>query len=75
MIFVDIDDNGPGIDPMLAQNMFEPFMRAERSRSRATGGSGLGLTISRAIARAHNGDVRLENRTTGGLRATISFQV
>ena len=74
MIFVDIDDDGPGIDPTLAENMFEPFMRAERSRSRSTGGSGLGLTISRAIARAHNGDVRVENRSTGGLRATISFQ-
>ena len=74
MIFVDIDDDGPGIDPTLAENMFEPFMRAERSRSRSTGGSGLGLTISRAIARAHNGDVRVENRSIGGLRATISFQ-
>jgi len=54
--------------------MFEPFMRAERSRSRTTGGSGLGLTISRAIARAHGGDVTLENRSEGGLRATISFK-
>ncbi|MFN3618692.1 ATP-binding protein [Sphingorhabdus sp.] len=74
MIFVDIDDEGPGIDPALAESMFEPFTRAERSRSRSTGGSGLGLTISRAIARAHGGDVRLENRTAGGLRATISFK-
>lgn len=74
LIFVDIDDNGPGIDPALAENMFEPFTRAERSRSRSTGGSGLGLTISRAIARAHGGDVRLHNRSEGGLRATISFK-
>ena len=75
MVFVDIDDEGPGIDPALAENMFEPFMRAERSRSRSTGGSGLGLTISRAIARAHGGDVRLQNRDKGGLRATISFKL
>lgn len=75
MVFVDIDDDGPGIDAGLAENMFEPFVRAERSRSRSTGGSGLGLTISRAIARAHGGDVRLENRSTGGLRATISFKL
>lgn len=74
LVFVDIDDNGPGIDPDLAENLFEPFMRAERSRSRSTGGSGLGLTISRAIARAHGGDVCLENRKAGGLRATISFR-
>ena len=75
MIFVDIDDDGPGIDPAMADSMFEPFVRAERSRSRSTGGSGLGLTISRAIARAHGGDVVLRNRTAGGLRATMSFQI
>lgn len=75
MIFVDVDDDGPGIDPATAESMFEPFVRAERSRSRSTGGSGLGLTISRAIARAHGGDVVLHNRATGGLRVTMSFKV
>lgn len=75
MVQVVIEDEGPGIDPALAETMFEPFTRAERSRSRTTGGSGLGLTISRAIARAHGGDVTLENRSEGGLRATISFKV
>lgn len=74
MVFVDVDDNGPGIDPALTESIFEPFVRAERSRSRSTGGSGLGLTIARAIARAHGGDVRLENRSAGGLRASISFK-
>ena len=66
-----IEDNGSGIAPDLIDFMFEPFTRAETSRSRATGGSGLGLTIARAIARAHNGDVILENRAEGGLRASI----
>lgn len=75
MIFVDIDDDGPGIDPATAESIFEPFVRAERSRSRSTGGSGLGLTISRAIARAHGGDVVLRNRAEGGLRATMSFKL
>lgn len=74
LVFVDVDDNGPGIDPALTESIFEPFVRAERSRSRSTGGSGLGLTIARAIARAHGGDVRLENRSAGGLRASISFK-
>ena len=72
-ILVEIADEGPGIDASLTESMFEPFTRAEKSRSRATGGSGLGLTISRAIARAHGGDVVLENRSEGGLKATISF--
>ncbi len=66
-----IEDNGPGIAPDLIDSMFEPFARSETSRSRATGGSGLGLTIARAIARAHHGDVLLENRAEGGLRATL----
>lgn len=74
MVHVIIEDEGPGIDPALADSLFEPFVRAERSRSRTTGGSGLGLTISRAIARAHGGDVVLENRAEGGLRATLSFK-
>lgn len=69
-----VDDEGPGIDPDMIESMFEPFTRAEKSRSRATGGSGLGLTIARAIARAHGGDVTLQNRSQGGLRATLSFQ-
>jgi signal transduction histidine kinase len=69
-----VDDDGPGIDPDMIDSMFEPFTRAEKSRSRATGGSGLGLTIARAIARAHRGDVTLQNRSEGGLRAILSFR-
>ncbi len=72
-VSIEIDDDGPGIDPTLTESMFEPFTRAEKSRSRTTGGSGLGLTISRAIARAHGGDVVLQNRSEGGLKATLSF--
>ncbi len=68
-----IDDNGPGVSPDLVNAMFEPFARAETSRSRLTGGSGLGLTIARAIARSHNGDIRLENRDSGGLRVTLEL--
>jgi signal transduction histidine kinase len=71
-VTICIDDNGPGIDGASIESMFEPFARAETSRNRASGGSGLGLTIARAIARAHGGDVLLENRETGGLRATLT---
>jgi signal transduction histidine kinase len=71
---VEICDDGPGIPPELIVGIFEPFARTDASRNRATGGSGLGLTIARAIARSHGGDVSLENRPEGGLRATISFK-
>jgi signal transduction histidine kinase len=71
--FVDItiDDEGPGLPPEQLERMFEPFVRAEESRNRAHGGTGLGLTIARAIARSHGGDVILENRDERGLRATL----
>jgi signal transduction histidine kinase len=68
---VMVDDNGPGISAEEIEDMFAPFVRADASRNRATGGSGLGLTIARAIARSHGGDVVLSNRAGGGLRATL----
>jgi signal transduction histidine kinase len=69
---IRIDDSGPGIPDGDIEAVFLPFRRLETSRSRETGGTGLGLTIARTIARAHGGDVRLENRPDGkGLRAEI----
>lgn len=70
-----IDDNGPGIPQDQIESMFEPFARAEKARNRATGGTGLGLTIARAIARSHDGDVKLENRAEGGLRAILELRL
>jgi signal transduction histidine kinase len=72
-VIITIDDRGPGIDAAEVDAMFEPFARADTSRNRASGGSGLGLTIARAIARAHGGDVSLQNRETGGLRAMLTI--
>jgi signal transduction histidine kinase len=66
-------DDGPGIPEAELEHVFDPFVRLEGSRSRETGGAGLGLAITRSIARAHGGDVRLENRAEGGLRAVLSL--
>jgi signal transduction histidine kinase len=68
-----IDDDGPGIPDAQLENVFDPFTRLETSRSRETGGAGLGLPIARAILRAHGGDVVLTNRAGGGLRAVVSM--
>ncbi len=51
--------------------MFEPFVRLETSRSMETGGSGLGLTLVKAIAEGHGGSITLESRSEGGLRARL----
>ena len=51
--------------------VLEPFYRVEPSRSRETGGSGLGLTLARAAAQAHGGALELENRPEGGLTARL----
>jgi signal transduction histidine kinase len=66
-----IDDDGLGIPEDKLEEVFQPFVRLEASRNSATGGVGLGLTLARTIAREHGGDVTLENRPEGGLRASL----
>lgn len=66
---IRVSDRGPGLPEDEIERVFEPFRRLEPSRSRATGGAGLGLAVARSIARAHGGDVTLRNRDGGGLIA------
>ncbi len=63
-------DNGPGIPDDMRETVFAPFFRLETSRSRETGGVGLGLSIARAIVRHHGGDIVLTDNAPG-LRAAI----
>jgi len=66
-----IEDDGPGIPEDEHTRVFEPFVRLESSRNAATGGTGLGLTLAKAIAEGHGGAIVLENRRQGGLRARM----
>ena len=68
---LEVDDDGPGIDPAQKERLFMPFFRGEASRNRGTGGIGLGLSVVQDIAVGHGGQVLLENRPGGGLRATV----
>ncbi len=70
---VTIDDDGPGIPDESLRAVFEPFVRLEGSRSRETGGVGLGLTISKANIEAVGGTIALTNRPTGGLRVHVTL--
>jgi signal transduction histidine kinase len=66
-----VEDEGPGIPEADQTRVFEPFVRLEGSRNEETGGTGLGLTLVKAIAEGHGGAVTLENRSEGGLRARL----
>ena len=70
---VVIDDEGPGIPEANLERVFEPFVRLEESRSRHTGGAGLGLAIARTIIRGHGGNIVLKNRAEGGLRVAVAL--
>lgn len=70
-VTIRIRDYGPGLPDVEIEKVFEPFYRAESSRSRETGGTGLGLAIARNLLRAQGGEVKLENLPAGGLVAEV----
>ncbi|MEB2845462.1 HAMP domain-containing protein [Rhizobiales bacterium RZME27] len=72
-VVMAIRDRGPGIASDMQEAVFDPFVRVESSRSRDTGGSGLGLTIVRQIVEAYGGTVRLGNLDPQGLEAVVTL--
>ncbi len=71
-----IADRGPGIPQDERERIFQPFVRGESSRSRNTGGNGLGLSIARNIARAHGGELTLRSGKEGvGLEAVVTLPI
>jgi two-component system, OmpR family, sensor histidine kinase BaeS len=72
-VLVDFDDSAPGVPREALPHLFERFYRVDASRSRAHGGAGLGLAISRSIADAHDGAISAENSPLGGLRVRVAL--
>ncbi|WP_155018845.1 two-component system sensor histidine kinase RstB [Enterobacter hormaechei] len=70
-----VEDDGPGIVPAEREKVFEPFVRLDPSRDRATGGCGLGLAIVRSIAQAMGGSVRCEASELGGAQFVFSWPI
>lgn len=70
-----VRDFGPGVPADFLDSMFERFTRADTSRARHSGGSGLGLSIARAICLAHHGEIRAAQAPGGGLEITVSLPV
>lgn len=74
-VVIEIEDDGPGIPPEEQEKVFTPFYRLEPSRSSATGGVGLGLSVARSVAREHGGDITLTNCVAGGLLVRMCLPV
>jgi two-component system osmolarity sensor histidine kinase EnvZ len=70
-VIIRIEDNGPGIPENERENVFRPFYRIDHARNQDSGNTGLGLAITRDIARSHGGDVTLGTSKLGGLKAEI----
>jgi two-component system OmpR family sensor kinase len=69
---VTVLDEGPGVDPELRERIFDRFFRADASRTRRTGGSGLGLSIVREVARGHEGRAWIDAREPRGSAASLA---
>ena len=72
-VFITIDDSAPGVAPEQYDKIFERLFRLENSRSRATGGAGLGLAICKNIVNAHQGNIRAGTSALGGLQICIEL--
>jgi signal transduction histidine kinase len=73
VVTVEVTDNGPGIRAEDLPRVFERFYRADPSRSRASGGSGLGLSIVASIAEAHGGEAAVTSEAGQGATFTLSI--
>ncbi|WP_312709726.1 HAMP domain-containing sensor histidine kinase [Stenotrophomonas sp.] len=74
LLQVDIMDRGPGIPADDRERLLQPFQRSETSRSRTTGGTGLGLAVAANAARSHGGQLQLLQREGGGLIARLQLR-
>ena len=74
-VIIEIEDDGPGIPLDEREKVFRPFYRIDHARNQDSGNTGLGLAITRDIARSHGGDVTLGDSSLGGLRAVIKIPI
>lgn len=72
-VTIDVQDRGPGIAEDDLPRVFDRFWRAEHSRGRHSGGSGLGLSIADVVVEAHGGSIVARNRDGGGLVVTLTL--
>ena len=75
MIEISVTDTGEGIPADELENIFERFHRVDKSRTRATGGSGLGLTIARSLVEAHGGKITVKSELGKGSHFSFTLPI
>ena len=70
---VAVEDTGTGVTRLAARRMFDLFWRDDESRTRSTGGAGIGLAVAQGLVRAHGGTIWAENRSAGGARVAFTL--
>ncbi|MFN8569266.1 MAG: ATP-binding protein [Kouleothrix sp.] len=73
LIRIRVSDGGPGIAPEHLPHLFERFFRADRGRTRAQGGSGLGLSIAQTIVQSHGGQLTVASELGSGSTFTATL--
>ncbi|KTD20793.1 sensor histidine kinase CpxA [Legionella lansingensis] len=74
-VYIDIEDNGPGVPEQQLEKIFNPFYRVDTSREKKTGGYGLGLSIAQQAIKLHHGFICAMNRKEGGLLVRICLPI
>ena len=72
-VWVAVQDEGPGVAPEELPRLFDHFYRTDKSRSRQSGGSGIGLSLARQFMEVHGGTIAASNRSSGGLSVRMGF--
>ncbi len=72
-VTLEVEDDGPGIPAEDLSRIFEPFYRVDPSRSRVSGGTGMGLAVVKLLVQVHGGSVRVENRPSSGSRFVVQL--
>ena len=72
-LLVAVEDTGTGLTRLAGRRMFDLFWRDDESRTRSTGGAGIGLAVAQGLVRAHGGTIWAENRSAGGARVAFTL--
>jgi signal transduction histidine kinase len=74
-VSITVADSGIGVDAVDLDNVFTPFFRTDKSRSRSTGGVGLGLALAKRVVEAHGGSIEIMSKSGEGTTVKLSLPI